>query len=581
MLRAFIFAVKVGLLIFVAMYLANRPGTVRIDWLGYRLESHVGILLLAVLVLVIGGAFAYSLWRGMLRWPHEWEKARGEARRRKGYKALAQGMAAVAAGDADEAAQQARRANQLLEEPPLTLLLAAQTAQLNGDETAARRYFEAMCEQEETAFMGMRGLLMQAVRRGDYDVALPMAERALAARPRAPWAAQLLFDLQLRSRNWDAALITLNHIERLKIEKKPAIQHKRAVIIAEQARLAAHQLTTDWHLVYQFARDAHNKDKEFQPATLLFIESALKIDKHRQARRLAEEEWQRAPNGLLARLYMEIYDGSAADRSRHLQRLLDLKVHPEGQLLAAEEAILGGDIAAAERHLAQLGPLLTPPSRGYCRVQAQLAAAKVAIAGDTDTARQAENEVRHWLVQAVTAPPDPLWVCTACHQAAAEWQALCPYCAQFDSLAWRHPHAPQAEAPALPAMPALMLARRPHLAQLPAAPASQHSGPSQRSGMDRLHPESQAEDAHSDAEARHRQKVVGAKPEGTSLEADAKPTQPLVTPGPRPHAHDPMASQPAGTQPRKASPELPPESIPLKSAPAISTSPIDAARKVY
>src|SRR5262249_57792128 len=95
--------------------------------------------------------------------------ARGGAdnRRRKAYRALTQGMVAVAAGDAGEARRQAKLAGTLLNDPPLTLLLAAQAAQLDGDERAAEKYFRAMLDRPETAFLGLRGLLMQSLKAGN------------------------------------------------------------------------------------------------------------------------------------------------------------------------------------------------------------------------------------------------------------------------------------------------------------------------------------------------------------------------------------------------------------------------------
>ena len=45
--------------------------------------------------------------------------------------------------------------------------LAAQAAQLNGDELAARKYFTAMLDRPETRFLGLRGLLTQALKTGD------------------------------------------------------------------------------------------------------------------------------------------------------------------------------------------------------------------------------------------------------------------------------------------------------------------------------------------------------------------------------------------------------------------------------
>ena len=73
------------------------------------------------------------LWRLLWRGPRDLGRLRAERKRQQGYRALSQGMAAVAAGDAAEARRQAKIANSLLKDPPLTLLLADQTTQLGGD----------------------------------------------------------------------------------------------------------------------------------------------------------------------------------------------------------------------------------------------------------------------------------------------------------------------------------------------------------------------------------------------------------------------------------------------------------------
>src|SRR5690606_28849151 len=144
-----------------------------------------------------------------VRSPRQIAQARAEARRRKGYRALTQGMVAVAAGDPDEARRQSQRAAVLLNEPPLTLLLAAQAAQLDGDEQAARKYFTAMLERPETRFLGLRGVLTQSLKSGDTKAALDYAARARQERPGAAWATTTLLDLQLRAGDWNGAEATL------------------------------------------------------------------------------------------------------------------------------------------------------------------------------------------------------------------------------------------------------------------------------------------------------------------------------------------------------------------------------------
>ena len=150
MLRSLFFLAKLAVVVAVAVWLATQPSKVAVELLGYQIETSVGILILLVALVAIVTTIVYRYWRLLVGAPGGLGKLFKESRRRRGYKALTQGMVAVAAGDPDEARKWSRKAQVLKEEPPLTLLLAAQAAQLNGDDQAAKRYFEAMLESEET-----------------------------------------------------------------------------------------------------------------------------------------------------------------------------------------------------------------------------------------------------------------------------------------------------------------------------------------------------------------------------------------------------------------------------------------------
>ena len=148
---------------------------------------------------------AWTLWgvpRRILFW-------RRMARREKGYRTLTRGLVAVAAGEAEEARKLAARAEKLLGDPPLTKLLTAQAAQLIGDEAAARTHFADMLDRPETAFLGLRGLVLAARKEGDEAAALEYAKRAYAIRPKTPWAAITLLDLQIGRNLWREALTTV------------------------------------------------------------------------------------------------------------------------------------------------------------------------------------------------------------------------------------------------------------------------------------------------------------------------------------------------------------------------------------
>ena len=56
MFRALLFFLQIAVLVTVSVWFANRPGLVEIDWQGWRLETSVGVLALAIFLLVV--AFA-------------------------------------------------------------------------------------------------------------------------------------------------------------------------------------------------------------------------------------------------------------------------------------------------------------------------------------------------------------------------------------------------------------------------------------------------------------------------------------------------------------------------------------------
>jgi len=431
MIRIALFCLKVGVVVAFAYWLAERPGDVSVEWLGYRVDTTVGILLLAVAVVAGLAALVYRFWRFLYRSPREIGRRVQTGRRRRGYKALTQGMVAVAAGEPDEAARWARKADTLLDEPPLTMLLSAQAAQLNGDEAAAKRYFTAMLENPETRFLGLRGLLNQALRAGDQAAALGYVRQAHAMRPRTPWVLTSLFDLSERHGDLDTAERALHDAARIKALPAPEAGRRRAVLLLERAMAA--RAAGDPGALKQ-ARAARRLAPDLAAAGALEAELLIAAGKGRNAARVLEETWARAPQPDLARLYLEALP--AADGLARLKRLGKLTAgnaaHPESHLALARAALDAKLWGEARRHLAAAagpGGLDGSPGDSVCRLMATLEEAE-----HDDTAA-----ARAWLDRAAAAPADPGWVCRACGAVAAAWSARCGACESFDGLRWQQP----------------------------------------------------------------------------------------------------------------------------------------------
>ncbi len=286
--------IVIAALVAGAAYLAAEPGSVVLTWQGRHIYTSVARLALGIVLLAMLAAALFHLLRKLLGGPRAFMRGRREKRRREGYRALTQGMVAVAAGDAEEAQKFARKADVLLAEPPLTLLLSAQAAQLSGDEQAAARYFTAMLERAETEFLGLRGLVMQALRGGDERAALGLVERARRLRPRTPWVVTSLFELQARAGKWYEAEQTLIEGVKRKALPEAATHHHRTVLLHERSRAAEAEGAQPQAL--QLAAKAHGAELGFAPGAVHYATLLRVGGRTKHAARALEASWRVAPH---------------------------------------------------------------------------------------------------------------------------------------------------------------------------------------------------------------------------------------------------------------------------------------------
>jgi len=427
MTRALWLFVQVAIVVGAAYWLTTHPGRVAFNVDNWRIDMSVGLLVLIVAVLIVLMVVVSRFWGAIRRAPGQFFESRRASRRRRGYKALTQGMVAVAAGDAQEARRAARRADALLDEPPLTMLLSAQAAQLGGEETAARRYFEAMLDHPDTAFLGVRGLLMQAIKAGDKGEALRLAERAYRLRPETEWVVDQLFELQVESALWSDANETIATAIRRKTLPAADARRRRAAVLVEHSRVA--EAEGDLDMALSRAREAHDLDPGLVPATLALAHLFKAHDRGGRAVRLIEEAWARGPTPELAAAYgAQIEDRDPLARVKRFQRLFSFRPdHRESHIALAEASLAARLWGEARKHLSAAAG--SAPTARVCRLMAELEELEK---GDMAASRQ-------WLARATTATPDEAWVCNGCGAVAGSWSALCGNCNAFGSLAWQAP----------------------------------------------------------------------------------------------------------------------------------------------
>jgi HemY protein len=353
-----------------------------------------------------------------------WTSAR---RTRRGHEAITQGLVAAAAGDSAEARRLAQRAEKLVGAPPLSLLLTAQAAQLEGDELAQGSAYKAMLAHPETEFLGLRGLFMQAMRHEDGDEAIRYAARALSLKPKAAWAANALFDLHSARGDWPEAKTVLENAARRRLLDVGLLRRRRGVLLAAEALDA--EARGDGERALAAALEALDFSPALAPAAALAAKRLAQTGRAWRAQDIIEGAWAQGPHPDLAAVYAAIMPAeSVEERAARLVGLAHLnRDHFESRVLEAEQAVNLAQWPEARRILAPLSR--GPASARVCALMAEIEQGE----------KQDAGAAHAWLSRAVRAPRDADWRCGNCGWTATHWRAVCGDCGAFDALAWPSP----------------------------------------------------------------------------------------------------------------------------------------------
>jgi HemY protein len=271
--------------------------------------------------------------------------------------------------------------------------------------------------------------MKQKIAEGDTAMALKLAEKAFALKPRHEDTQDVLLRLQAEQHDWKGARKTLS--TKLKYGALPRPVHKRrdAVLALGEAKDI---LNEDSPIeAREAAIEANRLSPDLIPAAAMAARAHVARDQHRYATRILKKAWAASPHPDLATAFAEIEpDETPKQRLKRFEALTKQNpTHPETRLLLAELNVAAEDYAAARAALADL-----PETMPNARVLALLAAIERGEGAPDST-------VRRLLTRALSAPRGPQWVCDNCHNVAGDWEPVCSNCGAFDTLSWREPPA--------------------------------------------------------------------------------------------------------------------------------------------
>ncbi|PCJ98206.1 MAG: heme biosynthesis protein HemY [Zetaproteobacteria bacterium] len=430
MIRALWALAKTGVVVALVLWVAERPGTISIDWMQYKVTFHVGLFLLFMMAIVVVGIIIFTLIKTALDMPKTMLRYRDITNKDKGMRALSIGLTAVAAGDSKAASYQAHRAKKFLaKENALSQLLEAQAARLDGREMDASRAFIALMDNKDSAFLGIRGLLQSALDCGDYKGALELGHRALVLHPKQDWILCVVYDLEIKARNWDSARKILYRAEKYSsISTRKANSDRVAMLLAEAEQAKGNG---DETLFFLNLNKAYKVDWYFVPTVLRLARMYLERGKRKAAISVIEKAWKHCPHPGLVVLWEETYkpakENDLMARVRWFEKLLGFSPESvEGLQALASALIQEGLWGEARKHLEKAEEIR--PNVNLYKIWATL----------EDRATHDEDVVRMWLEKAADAPRERVWICSETGREYDQWAPLSDQ-GLFNTIIWDFP----------------------------------------------------------------------------------------------------------------------------------------------
>jgi len=348
-------------------------------------------------------------------------------RERKGYRALSEGLMALASGEGRLALARAQKAEKYLASPDLTTLLVAQAAEAAGDTGRATAAYKKLLSGDGTRFVAIRGLMKQKLVEGDTATALKLAERAFALKPRHAETQDLLLKLQSEQADWKGARATLGAKARTGTLPKDVFRRRDAILALQEAKGVVDESSSIE--AREAAIEANKLSPDLIPAAAMAARSLVDKGDRRGASRVLKKAWSAQAHPDLAAAFADIEpDETPTARLKRFKLLT--AIHPdadETKMLLAELQIAAEDFPAARRALGDVAS----------RHPTQRALALMAAIERGEGSE--EHVVRGWMARALTAPRGPMWCCDKCQAIHVQWGPICDNCGGFDTLSWREP----------------------------------------------------------------------------------------------------------------------------------------------
>ncbi|OIN86751.1 MAG: hypothetical protein AUJ12_03805 [Alphaproteobacteria bacterium CG1_02_46_17] len=438
MIRTLWYLVKISLVLGIATYLATLPGEVVLEWQAYHVTVQMGFLAVSAfigfLILVIVSGVAYRI----VSFPRNYSRYRQQRRHEKGYQALLRSLTSAAMGDYKNARYLAHRAQKFLPEAEsgLPLLLQAQAIREMDGESDVDEPYQMLLKNAETSLLGLQGLIQNAILSGDLAKALLLSREAVKKYPKNYQLLRAVYDLEIKNRLWNDALITLDQAVKHKIITRDDADHDRVAIYCALGDMALGSDRKEEALA--FYKKSVGVNGYFVPAVTRLARLYQTLDQRKKAEAVILKAWKKIDHPDLISLWGDLMPpvkaGQVSPRFKRIESVSHFHKGSHSVYVAlARAAIEDGLWGDARANLAKAEK--SGATEDIYRLWVLL----------EEMTERRPDVIRQWLDRAYQSPKGAVWVCPKSGRQYAVWQAVIEPEGLFNTLEWREPVASETQ----------------------------------------------------------------------------------------------------------------------------------------
>lgn len=425
MIRMLLFFVKLAVLVWFLVWVYQNQGVMHVNWQGYIVEANTSLILIVlILAFVLYGA-VYHVWRRFVSIPKAMRDYRQEKLRAKGYDSISKGFLALASGDAKLSLYYASQAEKILPETALSLLLKAQSANLNGDAVTTREIFSKLLESKDGAFFGIRGLLSQAIKMGNSSEALALLRKAYKMEPKRPWVVYLLLEMEAYLGNWTQSHEMVAKAYKLGVLDKDGARQWHSALYLAQAEKAWNK--QDKKLYRTMTEKACKACPEFAPTAVAYARTLVHFGKKKAAIKYLAKTWRKTPHAIILQEIVTLIPAEKA--------IPEIEAFTKDHPHNLERLIILGHVAIEGKFWGLARSYLTSAIERGADKRAYVLMSRLA-----SQSGEGEQQEKSWLNKGKNAPSTPCWICSSTGSCHKDWT---PYSTHawggFNTLEWATP----------------------------------------------------------------------------------------------------------------------------------------------